>query len=320
MQSITFSHAGDPLSVLSLTTQPIPTLKPDQVLIKVKLAPIQPADFLFINGRYRVKPLFPQIAGIEGYGEIIALGAEVNTRNIGDVVAFRTTGAWAEYALADVSRTYIAAPDIAPEVAAQFALNPLTAWGLLDMSVTHPNSTILYTAANAVVARQSAHIAIAQGHHPFGLIRNTGGYQLLDLKTQQTISHATSAAECLTAADIHFDIILDAVGGKQTPTLIEQIKPLGTLLSYGLLDNSSFTLHTATMLFKNITWRGFGIDAWLNQLASEKLAEIEKQLWKCLNENPALAPVSHVFNMHDFQTAIKHSASNKNGKTLLRII
>ena len=45
MQSITFSHAGDPLSVLSLTTQPIPTLKPDQVLIKVKLEPIQQADF-----------------------------------------------------------------------------------------------------------------------------------------------------------------------------------------------------------------------------------------------------------------------------------
>lgn len=27
---------------------------------------------------------------------------------------------------------------------------------------------------------------------------------------------------------------------------------------------------------------------WLNQLASGKLAEIEKQLWKYLNENPAL--------------------------------
>lgn len=99
------------------------------MLIKVKLATIQPADFLFINGKYRIKPIFPQIAGIEGYGEIVAIGSEVTTRTVGDLVAFRSTGVWAEYAVAQEHRTYITPQNTTPEIAAQFALNPLTAWG-----------------------------------------------------------------------------------------------------------------------------------------------------------------------------------------------
>jgi NADPH2:quinone reductase len=319
MQTITFSTSGDPISVLHLTTQNTPTPTPDEVLIKVKLATIQPADFLFINGKYRVKPIFPQIAGIEGYGEIVAIGSEVRTRTVGDLVAFRSTGVWAEYAVAHVSRTYIAPKNIAQEIAAQFALNPLTAWGLLDFSIKHPDSKILYTAANSVVAKQSAYIADKRGHKPFGLIRDKDCYQLLDLKTKQAISSADTVAECLRYADVNFDVIIDAVGGKETPTLIQHVKPLGTFVSYGILDSSSFTLQTSTILFKNLTWLGFGIDAWLNQLPSEKLAEVEINLWSYLNKKPELAPVSQVFNMRDFQAAIKNAATNKIGKTIISL-
>lgn len=312
MQTITFSNSGDPVSVLHLTTQSTPIPNPDEVLIKVKLATIQPADFLFINGKYRVKPIFPQIAGIEGYGEIVAIGSEVRTRTVGDLVAFRSTGAWAEYAVADEFRTYIAPQNIAQEVAAQFALNPLTAWGLLDISIKKPDSNILYTAANSVVAKQSAYIAETQGHTPFGLIRNKDCYQLLDLKTKQAISSADTVAECLMNADFNFDVIIDAVGGKETPTLTQHVKPLGTFVSYGILDSSDFTLQTSTILFKNLTWLGFGIDAWLNQLSNGKLAEIEANLWSYLNKSPELAPISQVFHISDFQAAIKNCSHKQN--------
>ncbi len=319
MQTITFNNSGDPISVLHLTTQKKPVPSPDQVLIKVKLATIQPADFLFINGKYRVKPIFPQIAGIEGYGEIVAIGSEVRTRKVGDLVAFRSTGVWAEYAVAQETRTYIAPQKIAPEIAAQFALNPLTAWGLLDISIKHPNCDILYTAANSVVAKQSAYIAAKQGHKPFGLIRGNDCYQLLDLLTKQTMSRAKSPAECLAQANVNFDVIVDAVGGKETPTLIQHLKPLGTFVSYGILDNTSFTLPTSTILFKNLTWLGFGIDAWLNQLSNEKLAEIENNLWAYLSQSAELAPISKVFNINEIQAAIENAVTNKMGKTLFSL-
>lgn len=319
MQAITFNNSGDPISVLHLTTQNIPVPNPDQVLIKVKLATIQPADFLFIDGKYRVKPIFPQIAGIEGYGEIIAIGSEVKTRMVGDLVAFRSTGVWAEYAVAQEARTYITPQNTTPEIAAQFALNPLTAWGLLDVSIKHSNCDILYTAANSVVAKQSAYIAAKQGHKPFGLIRGKGGYQLLDLITKQAMGSATSLAECLEQANVDFDVIIDAVGGKETPSLIQHLKPLGTFVSYGILDSSSFTLPTSTILFKNLTWLGFGIDAWLNQLSNEKLAEIESILWVYLSQSAELAPISKVFSINEYQAAIENSVTNKMGKTLINL-
>lgn len=319
MQAITFNNSGDPISVLHLTTQKIPVPNPDQVPIKVKLATIQPADFLFIDGKYRVKPIFPQIAGIEGYGEIIATGSEVKTRMVGDLVAFRSTGVWAEYAVALEARTYITPQNTTPEIAAQFALNPLTAWGLLDVSIKQPNCKILYTAANSVVAKQSAYVAAKQGHKPFGLIRGKDGYQLLDLVTKQAMSSTTSITECLEQANIDFDVIIDAVGGEETPSLIQHLKSLGTIVSYGILDSSNFTLPTSTILFKNLTWLGFGIDAWLNQLSNEKLTAIENNLWVCLSENTELAPVSRVFNINEFQVSIENAVTNKMGKTLISL-
>ena len=44
------------------------------------MSPIQPADMLFIEGRYRFKPEFPQTAGLEGAGII-----EKSGKNVPDV-------------------------------------------------------------------------------------------------------------------------------------------------------------------------------------------------------------------------------------------
>jgi NADPH:quinone reductase-like Zn-dependent oxidoreductase len=317
MKAITFNHTGEPHEVLTLTEQKLPSVLENQVLIKVKHVTIQPADFLFISGKYRIKPAFPQVSGVEGYGEVIEVGNNAKNRIIGDRVAFRTTGAWAEYAVAMEDRTYIAPVNVDTTMAAQFSLNPLTAWGLLDVSIKKSESNILYTAANSVVARQSAYIAVKKEHNPYGLIRIDNGYLLTDLKCNQVLSKASSISECLEKADISFDVIIDAIGGKDTPVLIQSIKQNGVFVSFGILDNSCFTLPTSTILFKNLVWLGFGIDKWLSNLSQEKLTNIVEKLWCYLQLNPELTSTSKIYDASDFRAALCNAVSNKSGKTLI---
>lgn len=136
MQALVFEQAGEPLEVLGLKEAPMPKAGPGEVLIQVGARSIQPADSLFIAGRYRVKPRFPQIAGFDGAGVVVGRGAGVGAPAIGTRVAFRCPGAWAEYVVVPEKLAYVVPGDLSPSIddglASQFALNPLTAWGLLD--------------------------------------------------------------------------------------------------------------------------------------------------------------------------------------------
>lgn len=131
MEAVIFEQAGKPEEVLAVSDISSPAPERGQVLIRVTSRTIQPADFLFIEGRYRIKPEFPQAAGLEGVGMIVECGPEVTDLAPGIRVAFRSPGAWAELAVAPAARVNPVPTGIPDSIACQFALNPLTAWGLL---------------------------------------------------------------------------------------------------------------------------------------------------------------------------------------------
>ena len=72
MQAIVFDRAGEPGDVLRLVERAVPEPVGDQVLVKVAARPIHPADLAFIRGQYRVRPQFPQSAGLEGAGVVVS--------------------------------------------------------------------------------------------------------------------------------------------------------------------------------------------------------------------------------------------------------
>ena len=84
----------------------VPTPGPTQVLLKVRLASINPSDVMFIKGLYGQPRVKGQPAGFEGVGDVVAAGEGPEARAmLGRRVAFATGlsnwGSWAEYAIAE---------------------------------------------------------------------------------------------------------------------------------------------------------------------------------------------------------------------------
>lgn len=79
----------------------VATPKPDagQVLVKIRAATLGFPDFLMTHGGYQLKPPVPFSPGMEGAGEIAALGAGVSDWEIGDRVVCGGLGSFAEYML-----------------------------------------------------------------------------------------------------------------------------------------------------------------------------------------------------------------------------
>src|SRR5262245_59081807 len=131
MRAAVFERVGDPVTVLSVRDVETPVPTAGEVLVDVDASVVQPADLMFIRGSYRIRPQFPQVAGLEGTGIIAAAGAG-STIAVRTRVSFRHPGAWAEQVTVPSDRCYVVPDRIPIEAAAQFSLNPVTAWALLD--------------------------------------------------------------------------------------------------------------------------------------------------------------------------------------------
>src|SRR4249920_3087211 len=99
-------------AVLQLADTPKPELGPGQVLLKMHAAGLNRGEFIpggLIKGGAS-KP-----AGIEGAGEIVALGTGVESLVLGQRVMGRCPGAFSEYALMDAREALPVPPGLAME-------------------------------------------------------------------------------------------------------------------------------------------------------------------------------------------------------------
>ena len=183
MRAVVFERAGPAEQVLALRDMTIPAAGAGEVIVKVLARCIQPADLMFIAGRYRVQPRFPQVAGFDGAGVVAEVGEGVEGLAPGRRVAFRSPGAWAEFTAVPAARLRPVPANLSAtlpdELACQFPLNPPTAWGLLDMARPVRGARILATAGRSSVVRILAALARRRGLELQRLAREGGGYALL---------------------------------------------------------------------------------------------------------------------------------------------
>ena len=98
MQAVEIARPGGP-EVLVPTTRPRPEARAGEVVIRLAWAGVNRPDALQRAGLYAPPPGASDLPGLEGAGEIVALGAGVSGWQVGDkVCALLPGGGYAEYA------------------------------------------------------------------------------------------------------------------------------------------------------------------------------------------------------------------------------
>lgn len=320
MRAVTFTEVGDPFTVLNLSTVAVPAPKRDEIRVRVSRCVIHPADFLFIRGVYRIRPVFPQVAGFDGVGIVEALGEGVDERLLGRRVAFRAPGAWAEYAIASVSRIHPVPEDVSDEVACQFSLNPFTAWGLLREASLRPGCRLLLTAGRSNVARLTAKLAERRGISANLVARSGPGYSVVDLHGEVIGRPGSSISAALARAGQEggFEAIFDPVGGPASLELMDIAATGSVLITYGVLDDRPFETKASTMIYKNLIWRGFGYDRFMSSLDEDMLVPLREELWDLLRIAPDLLPIKATYSLDQVKDAVNASSTGSGqGKVVL---
>lgn len=138
MRAVFYESHGDP-DVLRLGDLPVPEPAPDQVLVQIAAAGVNPIDRRLRGGELRqyITRTFPVVPGWDLAGRIVAVGKAVSGWHVGDDVlglAFTWSirhGTYAEYTPIDASALAKKPADMSFTEAAALPLVSLTAWQAL---------------------------------------------------------------------------------------------------------------------------------------------------------------------------------------------
>jgi len=300
----------------------IPLINDTEVLVKVVARPINPSDHMFIEGNYRIKPNFPQIAGLEGSGIITHLGKQVKGFNTGDHVAFRSTGTWAEFAVVNEGDLVRIDADIPFEMSSQLSLNPLTAYGLLEVAQCVPGSFLLLSAGASAVSKIVIQIARERNIKAICLVRdknhspqliNLGAFAVLQDEDEKLAEKIMSLTEQKGVR-----AFLDAVGGDLLDKLISTLSPFGHIVLYGRYSPGFAKLYNGDIIYKNLTIYGFGIGQWLSAKSYDEKEFIFKGFINSISKGNLKLEAAATYPLEAFMEAINADSGKKIGKIILK--
>ena len=111
--------------------------------------------------------------------------------------------------------------------------------------------------------------------------------------------------------------LLDSVGGSAITGMLNALRPGATIVSFGALTRDPVALTNADMIYRNLTWKGFGIDRWLMQSTGLRARMLE-DLWTAIRDGDLALPVRARYRLEEIGLALAEAAKpGQTGKVLI---
>ncbi len=235
MQAITQRTYGGP-ETLELTEQPVPVPSGDQVLIRVRAASVNAADWLLMHGEpYLIRLAFglrgPRVAirGRDVAGVVEAVGPETRHLAVGDeVYAEVNAGSFAEYTVASEKVVARKPASVTFEQAATVPVAATTALhAIRDAGRVKPGDRVLINGASGGVGSFAVQLAKAFGGTVTAVCSTRNAERARALGADTVIDYTVSD---FTAGDERYDAIIDVAGNRSLSDLRRVLAPRGTLV------------------------------------------------------------------------------------------
>lgn len=248
MRAITLTQYGGPDVPQQRSDAPVPRPGPDDVLVRVVCAGINFMDIHTRQGKYansRTYPVrLPCTLGMEGAGEVVALGDRVRHLAVGDRVAWCIAwGSFAQYTCVPARQAARLPDAIGFDVAASAMFQGCTAHYLVnDVAQLTAGSTCLIHAASGSIGQILIQMAKRAGATVFTTASTP---QKCSVATQRGADHAMpynngGFADAVRAATggRGVDVVFDSLGMSTLRDSLRATRTRGLVVNYGNVSGS----------------------------------------------------------------------------------
>ena len=231
MQAIRIHNYGES-DVLQLETIAQPEPQPNEVLIRVEAAGINPIDWKIRAGY--VKEIFPMplpfTPGMDVSGTVEAIGADVKAFQVGQAVyGVLKMGAYAEFATTPEDAIALKPKTLDFVQAASVPLVAMTAYqSLFDHADLKAGQTVLIHAASGGVGMFAVQFAKWKGARVIATASAANAEFVRSLGADQVIDYNATPFEQVVQ---NVDVVLDMLGGNTQARSYSVLKPGGILVS-----------------------------------------------------------------------------------------
>jgi NADPH:quinone reductase-like Zn-dependent oxidoreductase len=238
MRAIVHNTYGSP-DVLELQEIDKPDVADDEVLVRVRAASVNPADWYVVTGTPYVgrpsmglrKPKSTR-TGVDFAGTVEAVGRNVTQFRPGDEVFGGKDGAFAEYVCVREDRAVVPKPaNVTFEEAAAVPVAALTALqGLRDKGQLQAGQKVLINGASGGVGTFAVQIAKALGAEVTGVCSTRNVDIVRSLGADHVVDYTQ---EDFTRSDQRYDLMFDVAGSRSWSECRRVLNPQATLVIVG---------------------------------------------------------------------------------------
>lgn len=247
MRAIQIHEYGGP-EVLRRVEIDVPKPGPGDVLVRVVTAGINFMDVHTRQGKYRDSRSYPVripcTLGMEGAGEVVAIGEGVTSCRVGHRVAWCISwGAYADYAVVPAARLAHIPDSIGYDVAAAAIFQGSTAHYLLDdVAKLEPGMSCLVHAASGGIGQLLVQLARRRGVEVFA---TTSSAEKAEIARARGADHVLLYEDGAFADRIReatggrgVDVVFDAVGKTTLRDSFRATRVRGLVVNYGSVTGS----------------------------------------------------------------------------------
>src|SRR5436309_3601650 len=326
MRQLQLIAHGEPSDVIELNTVSEPTLGPEDVLVSMEAAPINPSDFLFVRGIYGIRPAFPSSVGAEGVGRVAKIGSKVDVALRGKQVLILPTyeqGTWADEVIVPVRNLVPMSDEADPLQLSMIGINPATAYLLLNRYVSlMPGDWIGQTAANAAMGQYIIALAKLAGIKTLNVVRRKeAAEQVRQWGGDRVVLQGDNLDKDIEEAlgGKRLSLVLDMVGGTPVGELAKSLKAGGSIVVYAMQGGQFPAISPKDLIYRGLSLHGFWLINWIRNAPRTEIQEIYQKLGGLVADGSLSAAVEHVYPLEQFKEAFEQSLKpNRGGKILFK--
>lgn len=325
MRAVVETTPGGP-EVLTVTEQPVPTMRPDGIRIQVTAAGINRADVLQRTGNYKIPEGASKIFGLEVSGIVTDVGPDVDPESnvkVGDpVCALLDSGGYAQEVVAPATNVVPVPEGTDLEEAAGLPEVLATVWSNIFMEAqAKPEQTVLVHGGSGGIGTAAIQMCRGFGMTVLSTVSGQAKAEYVQslgaVPIRYDLQDFTHAVQELTD-DRGADVILDVVGAKYLESNLKALAKDGRLVVIGLQGGRRAEIDLASVMGRRLHLMGTTLRARPQDQKAQIMAQVHQHVWPLVERGDIRVRIDRRFSLEDVAQAHEYFDSGTHmGKVLL---